>query len=260
MRFASLGSGSEGNALVVEVARTCLMLDCGFSLRETVSRLARVGLEPSDLSGIVVTHEHADHGGGVFPLASRFGIPVWLTHGTLAALRETGADAEECAFNLIDSQGGFSVGDVLVQPFTVPHDAREPVQYVLSDGASRLGVLTDTGCSTAHIESNLSGCGALVLECNYECNYDSSMLAGGPYPAALRARIASRLGHLDNRTSGEILAALDRSRLKHVIAAHLSRTNNTPELARGALADALRCEPGWIAVATQDEGFSWRDL
>src|SRR6266496_5961770 len=88
MRFASLGSGSEGNALVVEVARTCLMLDCGFSLRETVSRLARVGLEPSDLSGIVVTHEHADHGGGVFPLASRFGIPVWLTHGTLAALRE----------------------------------------------------------------------------------------------------------------------------------------------------------------------------
>src|SRR5438034_2434708 len=162
------------------------MLDCGFSLREAVSRLARAGLEPSDLSGIVVTHEHADHGGGVFPLASRFGIPVWLTHGTLAALREMGAGAEECAFNLIDSQGGFSVGDVLVQPFTVPHDAREPVQYVLSDGASRLGVLTDTGCSTVHIESNLSGCGALVLE----CNYDSNMLAGGPYPPALKARIA----------------------------------------------------------------------
>ena len=256
MRFASLGSGSEGNALVVEVARTCLMLDCGFSLRETVSRLARVGLEPSDLSGIVVTHEHSDHGGGVFPLASRFGIPVWLTHGTLAALREMRADAEECGFNLIDSQGGFSVGDVLVQPFTVPHDAREPVQYVLSDGASRLGVLTDTGCSTAHIESNLSGCGALVLE----CNYDSNMLADGPYPPALKARIASRLWHLDNRTSGEILAALDRSRLKHVIAAHLSQTNNTPELARGALAEALRCEPGWISVATQDEGFSWREL
>src|SRR5256885_4520982 len=109
MRFASLGSGSDGNALVVEVARTRLMLDCGFSLRDTVSRLARVGLEPSDLSGIVVTHEHADHGGGVFPLASRFGIPVWLTHGTLAALREMRAEGEECAFNLNDSQGGFSV-------------------------------------------------------------------------------------------------------------------------------------------------------
>ena len=257
MRFASLGSGSLGNALVVEVGRTRLMLDCGFSLRETVTRLARVGLEASDLSGIIVTHEHADHGEGVFPLARRFGIPVWLTHGTLAALRETPDDSEEeCSLNLIDSQRGFPVGDLLVQPFTVPHDAREPVQYVLSDGASRLGVLTDTGCSTAHIQSNLSGCGALVLE----CNYDSDMLASGPYPAALKARIASRFGHLDNRTSGEILAALDRSRLKHVIAAHLSQTNNTPHLARAALAEALHCEPRWISVATQDEGFAWREL
>src|SRR5438552_17787913 len=118
MRFASLGSGSDGNALVVEVARTCLMLDCGFSLRETVSRLARVGLEPSDLAVIVVTNEHADHGGGVFPLASRFGIPVWLTHGTLAALREMGADAEDCAFTLIDLPGGLSVAYALVPAFT----------------------------------------------------------------------------------------------------------------------------------------------
>src|SRR6185503_14212544 len=151
---------------------------------------------------------------------------------------------------------GFAVGDLLVRPFTVPHDAREPVQYVLSDGANRLGVLTDTGCSTVHIESNLSGCDALVLE----CNYDSDMLASGPYPPALKARIASRLGHLDNRTSGEILAALDCSRLKHVIAAHLSQTNNTTELARSALAGALHCEPRWISVATQDEGFDWREL
>lgn len=257
MRFASLGSGSQGNALVVQAGGTCLMIDCGFSVRETVSRLARAGLEPSDLTGIIVTHEHADHGEGVFPLALRFGIPVWLTHGTLAALRETagGADAE-CALELIDSQGSFSVDDLLVQPFTVPHDAREPVQYVVTDGAARLGVLTDTGCSTAHIVSSLSGCNALVLE----CNYDLDMLASGPYPPVLKARVASRLGHLDNRTSGEILAELDRSRLKHVIAAHLSRTNNTPQFARAALAAALACEPQWVSVATQDEGFAWRDL
>ncbi len=117
-------------------------------------------------------------------------------------------------------------------------------------------MLTDTGCSTAHIEANLSGCDALVLE----CNHDLGLLASGPYPSALKARIASRLGHLDNQTSGAILAALDRSRLKHVIAAHLSQTNNTPELARAALAAVLRCEPRWISVATQDEGFGWRDL
>ena len=256
MRFASLGSGSQGNALVAEAGRTRLMLDCGFTVQETESRLARAGLAPADLAGIIVTHEHGDHGDGVFPFARRFGIPVWLTYGTLLALREAGASDEQCSLNLIDSTRAFSVGDLLVQPFTVPHDAREPVQYVLSDGARRLGVLTDTGCSTVHIESNLSGCDALVLE----CNYDPAMLEGGPYPPSLKARIASRLGHLDNRTSGEILAALDRGRLKHVIAAHLSQTNNTPRLARAALAQAFACDPQWIEVATQEEGFGWRDL
>ena len=257
MRFASLGSGSQGNALIVEAGATRLMLDCGFTLRETVSRLARIGLEPSGLAGIIVTHEHADHGDGAFPLARRFGIPVWLTHGTLAAMREAKSDIdEECRVNYIQSENPFSVGDLRVQPFTVPHDAREPVQYVLSDGARRLGVLTDTGCSTPHIEASLSGCDALVLE----CNHDLEMLMRGEYPPALKARIASRLGHLDNRASAALLAALARSRLKHVIAAHLSQQNNTPGLARAALAAVLDCEPEWISVATQDEGFGWRDL
>jgi phosphoribosyl 1,2-cyclic phosphodiesterase len=257
VRFASLGSGSEGNALVVEAVRTRIMLDCGFPARETVQRLARAGLQPSDLSGIIVTHEHGDHGDGVFPLARRLGVPVWLTHGTLAALRESSSGVDDdCSFELIDSQRSFAVGDLMVQPFTVPHDAREPVQFVVSDGARRLGVLTDTGRSTNCIESNLSGCDALVLE----CNYDSTMLARGPYPQALKARIAGRLGHLDNDCSAALLGRLERGRLKHVIAAHLSTTNNTPELARAALAGALGCEPGWITVATQEEGFDWRDL
>lgn len=256
MRFTSLGSGSQGNALVAEAGRTRIMLDCGFTLQETESRLARAGLEPSGLAGVIVTHEHGDHADGVFPLARRHGIPVWMTYGTLAALRDGGASVENCPIRLVDTHGTFSVGDLMVQPFTVPHDAREPVQYVLSDGASRLGVLTDTGCATAHIEASLTGCDALVLE----CNYDPDLLQGGPYPPSLKARIAGRLGHLDNQTSGQILAALDRGRLKHVIAAHLSETNNTPRLARAALARALSCEPEWVAVATQEEGFSWREI
>ena len=256
MRFASLGSGSQGNALVAEAGRTRVMLDCGFTIEEAEGRLARAGLEPADLSGIIVTHEHGDHADGVFPFARRHSIPVWTTYGTLAALREAGASVENCPIRLVDSAVAFPVGDLLVQPYTVPHDAREPVQYVISDGARRLGVLTDAGCATAHIEASLSGCDALVLE----CNYDPGMLEGGPYPPSLKARIAGRLGHLDNATSGAILAALDRSRLKHVIAAHLSQTNNTPALARAALAGALSCGPEWVAVATQDEGFSWRDL
>jgi phosphoribosyl 1,2-cyclic phosphodiesterase len=232
------------------------MLDCGFTVQETEARLARAGLEPSDLSGIIVTHEHGDHADGVFPFARRHGVPVWMTYGTLAAVRETGAVVENCPIRLVDAAIAFTIGDLLVQPFTVPHDAREPVQYVLSDGARRLGVLTDAGCSTAHIEASLSGCDALVLE----CNYDPDMLEGGPYPPSLKARIAGRLGHLDNATSGAILAALDRSRLKHVIAAHLSQTNNRPELARAALARALACDAESISVATQEEGFSWREI
>jgi phosphoribosyl 1,2-cyclic phosphodiesterase len=256
LRFTSLGSGSQGNALVVEAGRTRLMLDCGFGLQETESRLARAGLAPSDLAGIIVTHEHGDHADGVVPLARRHAIPVWMTYGTFSELRAAGGGAEECPVRLVDSQSAFSVGELLVQPFTVPHDAREPVQYVLSDGASRLGVLTDVGCATAHIAASLSGCDALVLE----CNYDPDMLEGGPYPPSLKARIASRLGHLDNRTSGDLLAALDRSRLRHVIAAHLSQSNNTPQLARAALARALTCQPEWISVASQEEGFGWRDL
>jgi phosphoribosyl 1,2-cyclic phosphodiesterase len=256
VRFASLGSGSQGNALVAEAGRTRVMLDCGFTLEDTEARLARAGLEPGDLSAIIVTHEHGDHADGVFPFARRHGTPVWMTYGTLAALREAGARVENCPIRLVDSAIAFSVGDLLVQPFTVPHDAREPVQYVISDGARRLGVLTDAGRTTAHIEETLSGCDALVLECNYE----PDLLNGGPYPPSLKARIASRLGHLDNGTSRAILAALDRSRLKHVIAAHLSQTNNTPALARAALAGALSCAPDWVAVATQEEGFSWRDL
>jgi phosphoribosyl 1,2-cyclic phosphodiesterase len=136
----------------------------------------------------------------------------------------------------------------------VPHDAREPVQYVVSDGASRLGVLTDIGASTAHVEATLSGCEALVLE----CNYDRDMLWSGAYPKWLKERIGGPFGHLDNRDSEGLLGALDRSRLRHVIGAHLSQQNNRPELARAALARAMGCEESWISLATQNDGFDWR--
>jgi phosphoribosyl 1,2-cyclic phosphodiesterase len=257
MRFASLGSGSDGNALVVEAGATRLMLDCGFTVRETVARLARVGLEPSDLSGVIVTHEHSDHGDGVFPFAREFALQTWMTWGTFSVL--SGAQAEAgrgVTVRLIEPDVAFAVNDLQVLPITVPHDAREPVQYVVGDGARRLGVLTDTGTSTPHIEASLSGCDALVLE----CNHDIDMLMNGEYPPSLKARIAGRFGHLDNGTSAAILRAVDRSRLRHVVAAHLSKSNNTPRLARAALAQALDCAPDAVAIATQDEGIGWLDL
>jgi phosphoribosyl 1,2-cyclic phosphodiesterase len=254
MRFASLGSGSEGNALLVESGGTRVLLDCGFPLSEVTSRLARLGLEASSLDAVIVTHEHGDHGGGVAKLAARHGLPVYLTRGTLSGL---GADGRELGNRkLIDAYTPFAIGAIEVTPYTVPHDAREPVQFVLGDGAARLGVLTDTGQPTPHIARSLSGVNALVLE----CNHDLDMLMNGPYAAQLKKRIAGRLGHLSNEASAELLRAMDCSRLQHLVAAHLSQTNNTPRLARAALAGALGCAPEWIGVATQDEGFGWREI
>ncbi len=253
MRFASLGSGSRGNALVVEVKQTRLLLDCGFGIKETVARLSRLALRPEDLAGILITHEHADHIGGAVRFARRFGLPVWLTHGTFTklAFAQTLPD-----IRLIDGHSAFQADEIEVLPFHVPHDAREPVQYAFNSGSRRLAVLTDTGGSTPHIEAVLSGCDALVLE----CNHDSDMLRDGPYPPMLKQRVAGRFGHLDNSMAARLLASLDSSKLQHLIAAHLSEKNNTPELARAALSGVLSCDPEWIGVADQREGFDWRQI
>ena len=254
MRFASLGSGSQGNALLIESGGTRVLLDCGFAPGEVTSRLARIGLEASSLDAIIVTHEHGDHGGGVAKLAASFDIEVYLTRGTLSALGAEGRSIPRRV--LIDPYTTFAIDGIEVRPFPVPHDAREPVQFVFSDGAVRLGVLTDTGQPTPHIAQSLSGAHALVLE----CNYDLDMLLSGPYPAHLKSRIAGRMGHLANAASAELVRAMDCSRLQHLVAAHLSQTNNTPELACAALAGALGCAPEWIGVATQDDGFPWREI
>ncbi len=256
LRFASIGSGSKGNCLVAEAGGSRLLLDCGLAPRETERRLARIGLTPADITGIIVTHEHDDHAGQAYPFAAQHRLPVWLTYGTQAALAESGKLPGDVETRTIDGRTTFAVGGIEVRPYTVPHDAREPVQFVLSDGAFRLGVLTDIGASTAHVEATLSGCDALVLE----CNHDYDMLWAGEYPKWLKERISGPFGHLSNDAAGKLLAALDRSRLKHLLAAHLSHQNNRPELAREALAQAMGCAADWIGLSTQEEGFAWREL
>jgi phosphoribosyl 1,2-cyclic phosphodiesterase len=256
LRFASLGSGSSGNCLVAEASGTVVLVDCGLALTETERRLGRLGLAPSAINAIVITHEHGDHSCGAFEFAAAHRITVYLTHGTLAALRAEGKVLDGVPLSIVNGRQSFFIDGMLVLPFTVPHDAREPVQFVLSDGASKLGVLTDVGVSTAHVEKMLSGLDALVLE----CNYDHDMLWNGGYPKWLKERIAGPFGHLDNRESERLLAALDRSRLKHVIGAHLSLQNNRPELARAALARGMGCEESWISLATQGDGFGWRSV
>jgi len=254
MRFASLGSGSAGNCMVIEQASTCLLLDCGFSVKETVTRLANLALCPEQLSGILVTHEHDDHAKGAFKLAEKFNIPVWLSHGTRVMTERYLPKSSAPHIHTIDSHTPFAIQDIQVTPYPVPHDAREPTQFTFTDGQHKLGVLTDTGGSTPHIEQTLSECDALVLE----CNHDLSMLEQGPYSYALKKRVGGHLGHLDNASAARLLGQLDNRKLKHLVAAHLSAKNNTQALAKQALSQVLNCTVDWVGVATQTSGFDWR--
>ena len=230
------------------------MLDSGFSARETALRFERHDRDHDQLSAILITHEHSDHCRGVASCARRFGVPVWMTAGTFAALKgQFDADAD---IHLINPHERFAIGDIEVHPFPVPHDAREPCQFAFSDGNSRLGFLTDIGSITAHVVDMLRDCDALVLE----CNHDARMLRDGPYPPSLKARIAGEHGHLENGVAARLLSQIASPRLRYVAAAHLSETNNTPALARAALAHAMGCEPEWIDVAEQDEGLAFYNV
>jgi phosphoribosyl 1,2-cyclic phosphodiesterase len=256
MRFASLGSGSAGNCMVIEQATTHLLLDCGFGLSEVIRRLQRLDLAAEQITGILITHEHDDHAKGAFKFAAKYGVPVWLSHGTLKMCERYLPDNAKITLNIIDSHAKLHIEQLEITPYPVPHDAREPTQFTFTDGKHKLGVLTDTGSSTQYIEQVLNGCDALVLE----CNHDLQMLENGPYAWPLKKRVGSRLGHLDNESAAALLAKLDNSKLKHIIAAHLSAKNNTPDMAKNALSQALNCEQDWIGVAEQDTGFTWRSF
>jgi len=258
MRFCSLGSGSSGNALVIEsrcgTTTSRVLVDCGFSQRELQVRLARVGLAVDDLDAVFVTHEHADHVGSALTLPRRHGIPLWASRGTWRALGEPALPPGllRCAR---DGQP-IGVGSLQLCPFTVPHDALEPLQLSCTDGHRRLGVLTDAGSSTAHLLAELQHCDALVLE----CNHDREMLAKSRYPASLKARIDGPHGHLANDTAAQILVQCQHAGLRYVVAAHLSEHNNHPALAAGALALACGARPSEIVVANAASGVGWLSL
>lgn len=165
-------------------------------------------------------------------------------------------DLDGVAVQVIDSHAAFAVDDLEILPFPVPHDAREPVQYVFGDGNRRLGVLTDAGCSTPHIEAMLNGVDGLVLE----CNHDAAMLENGPYPVSLKRRVGGRFGHLENGQAADLLGRVKHDKLQCVMAAHVSKKNNTPALAQRALAQVLNCADGDVRVACQTTGFDWIKL
>jgi phosphoribosyl 1,2-cyclic phosphodiesterase len=252
MRFASLGSGSKGNSTVVESDTACVMVDCGFGLRNACTRLERIGKSPEDLTAIIVTHEHSDHWKGIGALSAKYNIPVYLSAGSLKAKE---IQSGEALFNCIDSHKDFYVGDVCIKPVPVPHDAREPIQYILSNGKVQLGILTDLGHFTPHVVSSYSKCDALLLE----CNYDEDMLLDGPYPRFLKDRVSGMFGHLSNRQAADLLLALDLSRLKTLVIGHISAKNNDVSLIKAAI-EPLCGEDIVLSFADQESGSPWMEI
>jgi phosphoribosyl 1,2-cyclic phosphodiesterase len=252
MRFASLGSGSKGNSTVVESDTACVMVDCGFGLRNACTRLERIGKSPEDLTAIIVTHEHSDHWKGIGALSAKYNIPVYLSAGSLKAKE---IQSGEALFNCIDSHKDFYVGDICIKPVPVPHDAREPIQYILSNGKVQLGILTDLGHFTPHVVSSYSKCDALLLE----CNYDDDMLLDGPYPRFLKDRVSGRFGHLSNRQAADLLLALDLSRLKTLVIGHISAKNNDVSLIKAAI-EPLCGEDIVLSFADQESGSPWMEM
>jgi len=252
MRFSSLGSGSRGNAILVEEGRTCVMVDVGFSLRETERRLAALGKQISDISAVLVTHEHSDHIRGINPFIRKSGIPVWMTQGTRDGCKLHAG----LSVNIFDRCESIEIDDLSIDPFPMPHDANEPCQFIFNNGQRRLGMVTDLGSETSTIIDYLNGCDALLLE----CNHDEDMLSGSEYPEFLKQRILSDDGHFSNMQAASLLQKLDCHDLQHFVALHLSEKNNDSQLVRQTISDALDCEQDWIAVAEQNTPFQWRSI
>ncbi|MBA1190268.1 MBL fold metallo-hydrolase [Pseudomonas entomophila] len=251
MRFAVLGSGSQGNGTLIASGDTYILVDCGFSLRETERRLALLGVSAAQLSAVLVTHEHADHVHGVGLLSRRYGVPVYLSQGTLRGLRKP-----------VEARGFLACGQTLeigalrVSAARVEHDALEPLQYVIDDGQRRFGMLTDLGTYDGWLLDRYQGLDALLIESNH-CR---DMLARGHYPYFLKQRVGGNLGHLNNHQAANLVAELGWQDLQHLVLAHLSSKNNLPHLARQQFVDTLGCDPDWLQVANQEHGLDWREI
>ena len=254
LRFKNLGSGSSGNATLVHASSgttsTTVLVDCGLGIRALERRALEAGVLLADIDAIFITHEHSDHIGCARSLARKHRIPVWMSEGTHRGLRE--GDFEGLLRIAVHGQA-IAVGDLRLHPFDVPHDAGEPLQLHCTDGDARLGLLTDLGHVPPEVIDQLAGCGTVLLE----CNHDADLLANGPYPWFLKKRVGGDFGHLANAAAAEAAIALQARGLKQVVAAHLSRQNNRPDLARESLARALGWEIEEIHVADQELGTDW---
>ena len=253
-----LASGSRGNCAVVASSTTRILVDAGISCRETLKRMRSLGATPNEISAILITHEHSDHVIGLQRLASKLNVPVFLTEPTHHAWKRSMRDEEGKLPELpkvehFSSGRSFQIGDIAIKPFTIPHDAADPVGFTFRAEGVRIGFVTDLGYVPVSVRDHLRGCDVLVIE----SNHDVEMLRGGPYPWSVKQRVMSRVGHLSNDALAEFFTSDYDGGAAYVVLAHLSEQNNHPELARAAAEHALRDRQGlWrnrVMLATQSE-------
>jgi phosphoribosyl 1,2-cyclic phosphodiesterase len=257
LRIGVLGSGSGGNSVVVESGPHRLLIDAGFSCRELVRRMKTLDFDPATLGGLILTHEHVDHCRGADRFARKFRLPVHATRGTLSGAR-LGEEAVRSAV-VLRSGEPCEVAGFRVEPFTLPHDAREPVGFLVEDPCGRrIGLVADLGCHTKLAWGRLRDLDVLLIE----TNHDLDMLRNGPYPWSLKQRIAGRDGHLSNRDAADGLPELMTDRLRWVVLYHLSETNNLPTLAAAAVREVLdreRCSAS-MEISKQDHPSPWLEV
>lgn len=229
MRLCSIASGSSGNCVYVGSDATHLLMDVGISGKRTEAGLNALGLSMRDIDGICITHEHADHISGLGAIARKYGLPIYATAGTIAAIRESASlgKIDEALFHAIVPDERFTVKDITVYPMRISHDAADPVAYRMSHDGKKIGVITDLGCYSDYTVACLQGLDFLYLE----ANHDVRMLEAGPYPYYLKRRILGERGHLSNEAAGRLLGLLMHDKLQAVALGHLSKENNLPELA-----------------------------
>ncbi len=252
IRVAALGSGSSGNSLLVQADGTTLLVDCGFTMKETIARMFQLGVSPTDLDAVLISHEHGDHVKGVGPLSRKFGTDVWCTYGTYHRAR----DNRFSSVRLFHAHEPFVIGKITVDPFPMPHDAAEPCQFVFSVGNTRFANVTDLGACTPHVREKLEGVHGLVVE----CNYDNDMLRNGPYPPSLQARIRSDYGHLGNDQAGELLKDLDHTGLQRILLGHLSEQNNSDAQALATIESHVSDRHDRIKVLAQHCCSEWFEV
>ena len=229
MRLCSIASGSSGNSIYVGTDQTHMLIDAGISAKRIEKGLYEVGLKPSELSGICITHEHSDHIRGLGVLARKYSIPVYATEGTLREIRKMKSLGEYPAelLNPVLPDAGFSMGDLDILPFHIDHDAADPVAYRVRSGNRSIAVATDLGHYNQYTIDHLLDLDAVLLE----SNHDLRMLETGPYPYYLKRRIMGDFGHLSNENAGRLLNCILNDHMKHILLGHLSKENNMPELA-----------------------------